>query len=166
MAFTKISLLIFLSTIFHSSHAQNSPQDYLNAHNAARAQVRVGPMRWDTTVAAYAQNYANTLISSCRLVHSSGSGYGENLAYGFPTLTGTAAVDLWVKEKPYYDYDSNSCIGGVCGHYTQVVWQTSNRLGCGRARCNNGGYIVSCNYAPPGNIIGRRPYVRSLVSSK
>ncbi|KAK9988775.1 hypothetical protein SO802_029014 [Lithocarpus litseifolius] len=81
----KISLatvcVIGLATV-HVSLAQNSPQDYLNAHNAARAQ-------------------------------------GENLAWGSRDLSGTAAVNMWVAEKPKYDYDSNSCVGGECLHYTQ-----------------------------------------------
>ncbi|KAK7856651.1 pathogenesis-related protein 1b [Quercus suber] len=41
---TKISLaLIFLVGLaqLHTSHAQNSQQDYLSAHNVARAQVGV-----------------------------------------------------------------------------------------------------------------------------
>ena len=48
MMMFKISLAIVcvigVATV-HVSLAQNSPQGYLNAHNAARAQVGVGPMR-------------------------------------------------------------------------------------------------------------------------
>ncbi|KAI3762269.1 hypothetical protein L1987_52694 [Smallanthus sonchifolius] len=58
--------------MFHTSHAQNSPQDYLNAHNAARAQVGVGNMEWNPSLAAYAQSYANQRIGDCNLVHSGG----------------------------------------------------------------------------------------------
>ncbi|KAK4424274.1 Basic form of pathogenesis-related protein 1 [Sesamum alatum] len=47
-------------------------------------------------------------------------------------------MDLWVEEKPFYDYLSNSCVGGECGHYTQVMWLNSVRLGCARAQCNDG----------------------------
>ncbi|KAG6710858.1 hypothetical protein I3842_05G024000 [Carya illinoinensis] len=100
------------------SLAQNSPQDYIDAHNAARKQVGVQNMTWDTTVAGYAQNYANTRIDDCNLVHSSCT-YGENLAKGSGSFTGTAAVNLWVAEKPYYYYSNNSCVGGLCLNYTQ-----------------------------------------------
>ncbi|KAG7977268.1 hypothetical protein I3843_05G023100 [Carya illinoinensis] len=106
------------------SLAQNSPQDYIDAHNAARKQVGVQNMTWDTTVVGYAQNYANTRIDDCNLVHSSCT-YGENLAKGSGSFTGTAAVNLWVAEKPYYYYSNNSCVGGLCLNYTQVVWNTS-----------------------------------------
>ncbi|GFY90128.1 CAP (Cysteine-rich secretory proteins, Antigen 5, and Pathogenesis-related 1 protein) superfamily protein [Actinidia rufa] len=139
------------------SHAQNSPQDYLNAHNAARAEVNVGAMTWDNTVAAYAQNYANSRINDCNLVHSGGP-YGENIAKGSGSFTGTAAVNLWVAEKPNYDINSNSCVGGECLHYTQVVWRNSVRLGCARVQCANGWWFVTCNYDPPGNVIGQRPF--------
>ncbi|OMO92159.1 Allergen V5/Tpx-1-related protein [Corchorus olitorius] len=138
--------------------AQNSPQDYVNAHNAARAQVNVGPVTWDNTVAKYATDYANTRKGDCRLVHSGGR-YGENLAGSSGDLSGTAAVNLWVAEKPYYDYNSNSCTGGrECRHYTQVVWRKSVRIGCAKVRCNNGGTFIICNYDPPGNYVNQRPY--------
>nr|WKY32457.1 pathogenesis-related protein 1-like protein [Camptotheca acuminata] len=141
-----------------SSLAQNSPQDFLNVHNTARAQVGVGPMIWDSRVAAYARNYANQRQADCRLVHSGGP-YGENIAMGTGAFTGRAAVNLWVQERPNYDYNSNSCIAGrVCGHYTQVVWSRSVRLGCARVRCNNGAWFIICNYDPPGNYAGQRPY--------
>ncbi len=108
-------------------------------------------------MAAYASNYIKRLTGDCRLVHSGGP-YGENLAGSSGDLTGSAAVKLWVDEKPKYDYNSNSCVGGECRHYTQVVWRKSVRLGCAKARCSNGGTIISCNYDPRGNYVNERPY--------
>ncbi|KAK9183827.1 hypothetical protein WN943_024172 [Citrus x changshan-huyou] len=109
-------------------------------------------MRWDNKVAAYAQNYANQRKADCRLVHSGGP-YGENLAWSSGDLTGTAAVKLWVDERPKYNYNSNTCVGGECRHYTQVVWHNSVRLGCARVKCNNNrGTFVICSYDPPGNV--------------
>ncbi|KAE8683676.1 Pathoproteinsis-related protein 1 [Hibiscus syriacus] len=162
MEFSKVSFLaltcLMALALVLPSHAQNSPQDYLDAHNRARAAVRVGPMTWDNTVANYARNYANQRIRDCNLVHSGGP-YGENLAWSSGDLSGTDAVRLWVNERAYYDYNSNSCASGrVCGHYTQVVWRNSVRLGCAKVRCNNGGTFIICNYAPAGNIRGQRPY--------
>ncbi|XP_010252393.1 PREDICTED: basic form of pathogenesis-related protein 1-like [Nelumbo nucifera] len=150
-------LIIGLAAGLHVSLAQDSPQDYINAHNAARAEVGVGSMTWDDKVAAYAQQYANQRIGDCALVHSGGP-YGENLAAAMPSLSGTDAVKMWVDEKQYYDYNSNSCSGGECLHYTQVVWRDSVRLGCAKVHCNNGWDFVTCNYDPPGNYVGQRPY--------
>ncbi|XP_028797669.1 pathogenesis-related protein 1-like [Neltuma alba] len=153
----QLSLLVVLATT-HISDAQDSPQDYVNAHNAARRQVGVGPISWDERVASYARNYLSRFKNSCQMVHSGGP-YGENLAWRYPDLTGTGAVKMWVDEKRFYDYNSNSCVGGECRHYTQVVWRNSVRLGCAKVKCdNNRGTLVSCNYDPPGNYIGQRPY--------
>ncbi|KAA0031385.1 hypothetical protein IC582_000162 [Cucumis melo] len=155
-----LSLLFFLtsSTIFTSSIAQDSPQDFVDAHNAARAQVGVGPVSWDETVANYAQQYANQHINDCQMVHSNGP-YGENLAWSSADLSGTNAVQMWVNEKQFYDYASNSCVGSECRHYTQVVWKNSVKIGCAKVECNNnGGTFITCNYDPSGNYVNQRPY--------
>jgi pathogenesis-related protein 1 len=152
-----IAFLISLAIIIPLSLAQDSPQDYLNAHANARAQVGVGNNVWDNNVAAYASDYVKRLTGDCRLVHSGGP-YGENLAWSSGDLTGSDAVKLWVDEKSNYDYNSDSCVGGECRHYTQVIWRNSFRLGCAKARCSNGGTLISCNYAPSGNFVNERPY--------
>ncbi|XP_022972506.1 pathogenesis-related protein PR-1 type-like [Cucurbita maxima] len=159
----KLSLSLFYVVLsfamFHSSLAQDSPQDFVNAHNAARAQVGVGPIRWDERVASFARQYANQRINDCRLVHSGGP-YGENIAWGSPDLSGTNAVRMWVDEKQFYNPSTNTCAAGkVCGHYTQVVWRNSVRIGCAKVRCtNNRGTFITCNYDPPGNVVGQRPF--------
>ncbi|XP_011658861.1 basic form of pathogenesis-related protein 1 [Cucumis sativus] len=157
-----LSLSLFCVLTFFmlpSSLAQDSPQDFLDAHNTARAQDGVEPVQWDETVASFALQYANQRINDCSLVHSGGP-YGENIAWGMPDLSGTAAVEMWVNEKEFYDYGSNTCAASrVCGHYTQVVWRNSVRIGCAKVICtNNGGTFITCNYDPPGNFVGQRPY--------
>ncbi|KAF2294256.1 hypothetical protein GH714_008687 [Hevea brasiliensis] len=91
-------------------------------------------MTWDDTVAAFARNYANQPAGDCDLVHSSILTYGENLATGSGDLSGESAVELW------------------------VVWSNSVRLGRAKVKCNNGGTFIGCNYDPPGNFDGQRPY--------
>ncbi|HEY5742486.1 MAG TPA: CAP domain-containing protein, partial [Terrimicrobiaceae bacterium] len=65
--------------------------------------------------------------------------------------------------EKWYNYEENTCAAGnECRHYTQLVWSSSQRLGAGRAvRTTKEGrtYVIwVCNYAPPGNIKGERPY--------
>ncbi|KAI3849330.1 hypothetical protein MKX03_025836 [Papaver bracteatum] len=160
-----IVIFIFILALFiPASQSQYSPEDYLAPHNAARAEVNVGPLEWDEHVAAYARDYANRRAGDCRLTPSSGQ-YGENLGWGIRDLRPADAVGMWVNEKRNYDYDSNSCQGGDCSHYTQVVWRNSVRLGCATMRCNAGGTIAICSYDPPGNVEGQRPYILSDTGS-
>ncbi|KAL8166493.1 hypothetical protein V2J09_007992 [Rumex salicifolius] len=138
MATTIKLILLTLALTASTSLSQNTIQDYVASHNAARSSVYpLGGVVWDATLASYAQNYANKRKADCYLQHSDGP-YGENIAVGYGTFSGTDAVKLWVNEKPYYDYGSNTCIGGKeCLHYTQVVWKESVRIGCARAVCVN-----------------------------
>ncbi|XP_024980004.1 pathogenesis-related protein PR-1 type-like [Cynara cardunculus var. scolymus] len=156
--YMSLLVCVILASILHS-HAQNAPQDFVDAHNAARKEVGLGPMKWDATVAQFAQNYANRRKVDCALRHSNTNKYGENIAWGTGELSGVDAVRMWVDEKANYDYKSNTCaIFKMCGHYTQVVWKTSVRLGCARVRCLNQAWFITCNYEPPGNYIGVKPY--------
>lgn len=129
-------------------------------HDKVRADVGVGPMKWSATLASHAQEWADHLAATtCKMKHRSPNKYGENLFQG--TAGFYAAVDAakaWETEKKDYP-------GGVlteanwhpAGHYTQMVWRDTTMLGCGEAVCNKT-LIVACNYDPPGNFIGRRPY--------
>ncbi|CAH8384558.1 unnamed protein product [Eruca vesicaria subsp. sativa] len=153
-----LATAVFLLSII-SLRAQDRPEDFVAAHNRARAEVGVGPLRWDNQVAAYARNYANERKGfGCNMEHSSGP-YGENIAWSSGGMTGVAAVAMWVKEQVDYDYSSNTCAWNeVCGHYTQVVWRDSVKLGCAKVRCSNGNTFITCNYDPPGNYEGQWPY--------
>ncbi|KAK1571217.1 hypothetical protein Q3G72_013597 [Acer saccharum] len=156
-----LAIYFMCMSLTHFSLAQNSPQDYVDAHNAFRAAVGVGPITWNNTVAAYAQKYADERKRDCQMDHSMGP-YGENLAEGYGQMDGVDAVKFWASEKPQYDYKSNSCVGDECLHYTQIVWSTSVHVGCGRVKCENGWLFVICSYDPPGNIEGQRPYQKKI----
>ncbi|MCI11123.1 pathogenesis-related protein 1B, partial [Trifolium medium] len=140
----------------HVAHAQDSPADYVTAHNAARSEIGVPNIVWDNTLAVFAQNYANKRKDCKSIPSGSGSQFGEypgeNIAVSTGDMSGKEAVKLWVDEKVHYNHSNNSCVGGECLHYTQVIWNESLRLGCGKVRCDNGGTFVTCNYDPPGNI--------------
>ncbi|TVU28883.1 hypothetical protein EJB05_20419, partial [Eragrostis curvula] len=132
---------------------------FLAQQNAARAALGLPPLLWDERVASYARWYAQSRRGDCALVHSSGP-YGENLFWGSGTGWAPAqAVGAWLSERPRYNYWSNSCNGGMCGHYTQIMWRNTRRVGCAMVTCYNGrGTFITCNYDPPGNYVGVRPY--------
>ena len=108
------------------------------AHNTWRSDVGVPPLAWSDDLAAYAQEWADALEGQqCALAHRATYTYGENLA----SATGVAftpeqVVAMWGEEKAFYD---------------------SQRLGCGQASCGATTLWV-CNYDPPGNFGGERPY--------
>ena len=91
--------------------------------------------------------------------HSSIPGIGENLTWAAGThLTPAQVVASWVQEARSYTLSTNSCApGAVCGHYTQVVWNRTRAVGCAIAQCN-GSEVWVCNYSPPGNLNGAKPY--------
>lgn len=161
--------------------------EILAAHNAVRQRVaraesqRLGgsvsipDLVWDATLAAFAQEWADSLIkrSPPRGGHHKDEelqqlNLGENwyLAWSEgipPDLSAKAVMESWAEEEKWYNHDDNSCAPGKdCLHYTQLVWSNTQRLGAGRAvRTTDDGrtYVVwVCNYAPAGNIRGERPY--------
>jgi pathogenesis-related protein 1 len=134
-------------------------------HNKARADVGVAPLAWSADIAAYAQRWADHLAASgCRMEHRPSSGkwrrlYGENLFMGTAGAYGVGdAVEAWVGEKK--DYRGKALDGSnwhAAGHYTQVVWRGTRRFGCAKSACRDM-VIVVCNYDPPGNVMGQKPF--------
>ncbi|ODV86402.1 hypothetical protein CANARDRAFT_196438, partial [[Candida] arabinofermentans NRRL YB-2248] len=131
---------------------------YLAKHNAYRALHSDTPaMTWDADLESVAQGYADEYTCSGNLVHSGnsdvdGTSIGENLAYGYDFLT-AGAVKGWYDEIEYYDYSNPGYVESA-GHFTQLVWKSSTKLGCGYKNCGSYyGYYIVCNYSPEGNLI-------------
>lgn len=143
----------------------------LAAHNEVRKKVGVPALAWDEKLARFAHDWGRHLCRGGRQlptlehrqIHEGSP--GENLWEGASTLPDpysvTDAVKSWAGERKYYDTHANRCRGGVCGHYTQLVWRDTTHVGCAIATCGASGMVATiwvCNYSPGGNVIGERPY--------
>jgi pathogenesis-related protein 1 len=138
------------------------------AHNQARAALGLDPLTWDPDLAAIAQAWVEQCIDNEAplglIDHNPDRSatypeyVGENIYGTSGPAEGTEAVQLWLDEESSYDYDSNTC-SAACGHYTQIVWSTTTKLGCAVHNCPALGFgnTVICDYAPGGND-GGRPY--------
>lgn len=136
----------------------------LAAHNRERASFGSPPMVWDPAVAASATAHAAQLARLGRLRHSPRTvrpGQGENLWIGTRGAFGvdTMARD-WASERRFFrsgrfPATSRSGNWADAGHYTQMVWPTTQRLGCGLARSAQWDVLV-CRYWPAGNVDGVR----------
>ncbi|KAI4335448.1 hypothetical protein L6164_014092 [Bauhinia variegata] len=137
--------------------------EFLFAHNLVRAAKWEFPLMWDFNLEKYARWWAGQRKADCKLEHSFPENdfkLGENIYWGSGSgWTPSDAVRAWADEEKYYTYSTNACVEGqMCGHYTQIVWKTTRRIGCARAVCDAGDVFMTCNYDPPGNYVGERPY--------
>jgi len=143
------------------SGEQGKMVGFTEAHNEVRRPLGLTDLSWDENIAVVAKAYAEKLASeNCAFYHSMHPDYGENLYWsqGFMP-TPQDVTTAWASEVDYYDYESNSCQPGEqCGHYTQIVWATTERVGCGMAFCADESEVWVCNYDPPGNWGGQHPY--------
>ncbi len=150
----------------------------LSAHNAARASATpapsppLSPLSWSAAAASAAQAWAD----GCAWGHDptlGTLGMGQNIyAVGSssPSVAATPeqVVGSWVSEAADYDHASGTCAAGkVCGHYTAVVWRSTTQVGCGHRVCHTSSPFGAayphwdlwvCNYVPPGNWVGEKPY--------
>ena len=133
------------------------------AHNEARRQYAVPPLVWDGSLARDAAVYAARLARTNRFEHDTQKGripkQGENLwmgtrgAYSYGEMIG-----LLIDERQYFRpgrFPAVSRTGNWShvAHYTQIVWPTSQRVGCATASNRGNDYLV-CRYLPAGNVVG------------
>jgi len=144
----------------------------LAKHNAYRAKHGSPPMTLDNDMSNAAQEYAEKLVKIGALVHSDSSD-GENLWMGCTMYMGTSAGDTgsedatkdWYDEINNYNFQTGKSNGGVIGHFTQVVWKASTKLGIGKASktgpwTKRPGWTKKCDYvvgrySPAGNWRGQ-----------
>lgn len=136
-----------------------APAEILTAHNAYRARHCAPPLAWSDEVAGTARAWAERLARDCSFQHSGGK-LGENLWAGTAgAFSPASVVASWYDEVAKYDYGRPG-FSMQTGHFTQVVWVATGRLGCGTAACK-GTQIWVCNYAPAGNVEGQ--YGRNVL---
>jgi hypothetical protein len=146
-------------------------QKILDQHNCVRAKYGVPPLQWSWQLADDAQVHADR----CGFWHSNTvkpsllpADQGENIHID----TG-GAVDSsgWMAEEADFNCAQNKCKSGDCGHWTQMIWQGTNSVGCAITDCpsaNNAAntpvdatwtnsHLLVCRYNPPGNFTGRAP---------
>ncbi|MFL6746928.1 MAG: CAP domain-containing protein [Sphingomicrobium sp.] len=135
----------------------------LAAHNTERARARVGPLVWDPAIAAGAKAHADWMARSGQFAHSdrrTRRGLGENLWWGGRgAFSPEQMVAMWAAERRNFTggiFPNVSRTGQWfdISHYSQLIWPTTTRLGCGFSRGRVD--VLVCRYGPAGNIDGRR----------
>ncbi|XP_037551741.1 cysteine-rich secretory protein LCCL domain-containing 2 [Nematolebias whitei] len=156
-------------------------EEILQLHNKLRGGVYptasdMEYMVWDDELERSATQWADV----CQWDHGPQDllrSIGQNLAVHWGRYRSPAFhVQAWYDEVKDYTYPyahecnpwcPERCSGPMCTHYTQLVWATTNRVGCAVHVCpamnvwgevwENAVYLV-CNYSPKGNWIGEAPY--------
>jgi uncharacterized protein YkwD len=146
----------------------------LDQHNIHRRNHSAPDLAWDATLAQYASNTANSCVFEHDMDQGSG-GYGQNLATWGSSgdisskqiETAEAGVTMqWYNNEAenwsYYGLD-NPPEGSdlhAWGHFTQLVWKSSTKVGCATVKCpadtifDFESWYTVCNYNPPGNFGG------------
>ena len=167
--------IFLLSSLLYSSEVTFDREEMLQKHNELRSRHNSPPLHYSKKLEKAAKKWAKVLKKGgCTMVHSHGKvgDYGENLFWASPLTTirtdannhktytrklqkvnASQVAQAWYDEISFYDYDTNSCKKGeMCGHFTQLVWDTTTELGCYAISCDDKSQVWVCEYSPAGNI--------------
>jgi hypothetical protein len=127
----------------------------LAAHNRERAALGIPALAWDPALAATGRFQHSPADPADPDVE------GENLWAGTRgAWAPEEMVGLWLAERRDYRpgiFPAVSRSGdlGNVGHYTQIVWRNTRKVGCALAAGSNEDILV-CRYSEGGNVIGER----------
>lgn len=168
-----VFIIIFIfSNIQVYALSMQERTEILSAHNKLRDKLHLPRLEWSNELADIAKDWVYALQENyeCRMVHSRMPDLGENLYWGssvrYPygrreiqNVRPFDVINAWAEERHYYNHNRNRCAyGKVCGHYTQLIWRDTTKVGCANIICPDKSQVWSCNYNPPGNYVGQRPY--------
>lgn len=138
--------------------------EIINLHNAFRRAVQ--PAASDMLEMSYSEQLgasSQAWVEKCDLDHGSPStrmlnGYelGENLFDATARFSWTQVISAWHKEVERYSYPYG--LNMSTGHYVQIVWNSSYKVGCGVALCPGNVYFYACHYFRAGNFMNWPPY--------
>jgi pathogenesis-related protein 1 len=125
----------------------------LDAHNYLRRRFwgdDSKALRWDSRLEADAHAWN---LEQCKSsFHHSQMGHGENLAHGHATV-GAAVGDWYNEAKALTRNTQQDGLYNIMGHFTQLQWAGTTKVGCDTHRCPGAAYGVyhTCEYSPAGN---------------
>ncbi|XP_067419573.1 C-type lectin domain family 18 member A-like isoform X2 [Emydura macquarii macquarii] len=134
----------------------------LSLHNKLRSKVHppaanMQRMDWSEQLAQLAHEHAARCLVGAPPPpppHTQPLGWNTQLLPAGVASFATV-LELWFREGQGYDYHTTQCTeNATCSHYTQLVWATSSRLGCGKHTCTEGPLkreAFVCTYSPGGN---------------
>jgi len=134
----------------------------LSEHNRVRAIHGSDSLKSSSELEAQAQKWAEQLASMNRLQHSNNSykssPLGENVFGGFhsgktPEDIAIGATESWYSEIDDFDFNKPEAKLKGCGHFTQVIWKASQKVGFGIAKSSDGHVYVVGQYYPAGNFV-------------
>lgn len=140
----------------------------LAAHNRERSAAGVEPLAWDPALAASAARWGEYLAELGDLEHEEDDPEdpdpeGENLWQGTKgQYAPEEMVGMWIEEKAHFvpgAFPDNSRTGDYedVGHYTQLMWRETGRVGCALVKGGEDEVLV-CRYAQAGNVMGEAPF--------
>jgi hypothetical protein len=140
----------------------------LAAHNRERTDAGLPALRWDATLASDAAQWGEALVEINDIEHSPDDPedpdpQGENLWLGSKGhFAPEQMVGMWIEEKRHFRpgiFPDNSATGDLedVGHYTQLMWRDTGKVGCALAESEDYEILV-CRYAAAGNVEGERPF--------
>ena len=135
---------------------------FVQLHNHVRLSAGVRPLFWDAALAGAADRYAAELARTGRWGHSplaARPGQGENLwmgtrgAFSVEQMVGAwASEGRWFRRGRFPQVSTTGSWAEV-GHYSQMIWPGTIRVGCAVRSSARNDYLV-CRYSPAGNVVG------------
>ncbi|XP_072494156.1 cysteine-rich venom protein-like [Notamacropus eugenii] len=170
-------VLMFLATVTHQSTGLNSTlysnlstmerevqKKIVEHHNSIRRSVipmasNMLKVEWSNEASSNAQKWANL----CNVRNSGissrsidGTSYGENMFGSSIPVSWDDVILAWELEKNNFIYGAGAINENLTFlAYTQMIWYSTYKIGCGFAQCPNNVYqfLYTCQYCPEGNDI-------------
>ncbi|KAI4472033.1 cysteine-rich secretory protein-related [Holotrichia oblita] len=171
--------------IFENGVSHKDIVKIVNQHNQYRQAIMDGSipgqpkgvglkhLKWDDKLAKSAQDVAD----KCVFKHSNfvderwKQKVGENIFragkqfFESNNSNWTQAIESWFSEHVHYHYGPFGKGYDKYGHYTALIWDTTEFVGCGYAAYDNDldpnlevNELYVCQYGPPGNYFHKYPY--------
>ena len=122
-------------------------------HNYYRKKHDVGELKRDSGLEKIAQDSAESMLELNSVYPNEQKYNGEyishNSFYTLDTFDGKQITDKWYSKKKFYNFREPGCENNsLAEDFTNLIWKSTEKIGCGYA-CKNEQCYGCCFYYPP-----------------